>query len=162
MVSEMILDLGCGDYKIDGAIGLDLRRTACVDIVADAQRLPFKDGSFSRVSSSHLIEHFSHKKVGLVIFEWVRILESGGTIEIRCPDLRARALLFFLNPSWQNVRNIYGEQDYIGNQHLCGFSYSNLKTILELNGISKVKRVFDGYKNIPWIPDCLHVLGTKK
>lgn len=124
--------------------------------------LPFRDGSFDHVFSSHLIEHFSHREVGFVLVEWARVLVRGGTIEIRCPDLRARALLFFLNPSWQNMKNIYGEQDYFGNQHLCGLSYQSLKTLLESHGISNVKRVSKRYKGIPFIPDCLHILGQKK
>lgn len=28
----MMLDIGCGDNVIDDAIGLDMRKTACVDI----------------------------------------------------------------------------------------------------------------------------------
>jgi hypothetical protein len=88
--------------------------------------------------------------------------KKGGVLEIRCPDLRARAFLFFLNPSWQDVRNIYGAQDYAGNYHKCGFSYGLLKDLLESCGIHKVKRVIKGYKGIPFLPDCLHVKGVKK
>jgi len=158
----MILDLGCGDEKFEGSIALDLRRTRSVDIVADAHKLPFRDNSFDYVFSSHLIEHFSHRETESILREWIRILKHGGTIEIRCPDLRARALLFFLNPSWQNVRNIYGEQDYEGNQHRCGFAFKNLKSLLEACGISNVKRIKKGYKGLPFIPDCLNVMGKKK
>lgn len=158
----MILDIGCGDEKVEGAIALDMRKTKSVDILADARKLPLKDNVFDHVFCSHLIEHFSHRETESVLGEWVRVLKQGGTIEIRCPDLRARALLFFLNPSWQNVRNIYGEQDYEGNQHRCGFSYKNLKSLLILCGISNVKRINKGYKGLPFIPDCLHVVGKKK
>jgi len=158
----MILDIGCGNNRMEGVVGLDMRKTNCVDVVADARKLPFKDSSFDYVFSSHLIEHFSHREVGSVLSEWVRVLGQGGTIEIRCPDLRARALLFFLNPSWKNVKNIYGEQDYLGNQHQCGFSFQCLKSLLESHGISNVKRIVKGYKCLPFVPDCLHVLGKKK
>ncbi len=156
----MMLDIGCGEDK-KGDVGVDLRITGSVDIVSDARMLPFKDGSFDHVYSSHLIEHFSHREVRDVLVEWVRVLKRGGVIEIRCPDLRARALLFFLNPSWQNVRNIYGTQDYVFNQHRCGFSYGLLKQLLKSCGIKNVKRVIKGYKGIPFIPDCLHVKGIK-
>ena len=92
--------------------------------------MSFKDESFDHVYSNHLID-FSHREVRNVLVEWVRVLKKERVIEIRCRDLRARALLFFLNPSWQNLKNIYGGQDYVGNQHRCGFSYGLLKHLLE-------------------------------
>ena len=156
-----MLDIGCGENKREGAVGLDLRKMGLVDVLADARLLPFRNKSFDHVYSSHLIEHFSHREVSNVLVEWVRVLRRNGIIEIRCPDLRARALLFFLNPSWQNLKNIYGAQDYVGNNHKSGFSFGLLKGLLELIGIKDVKRVIKGYKGVPFIPDCLHVRGVK-
>jgi len=156
-----MLDIGCGESAKKGDIGLDFRKTSSVDVVADAHILPFKNECFDHVYSSHLIEHFGHREVINVLVEWVRVLKRNGIIEIRCPDLRARALLFFLNPSWQNVKDIYGEQDYVGNQHRCGFSFGLLKHLLESCGIRDVKRIIRGYKGIPFVPDCLHVKGVK-
>ena len=157
------LDIGCGDNKRIGFLGVDIRRTKVVDVITDARKLPFRDGSFDYVYSSHLIEHFSHQEIKSVLAEWVRILKKGGILEIRCPDLRARAFLFFFNPSWQNVINIYGGQDYADNYHKCGFSYGLLKSLLKSCGITKVKRVIKikGYKNLPFIPEDLHVKGIK-
>jgi len=93
--SLLILDIGCGDRKIESAIGLDIRRTKDANIIADARYLPFKNEVFDHVYSSHLIEHFSHREVKDVVKEWVHVLKKGGTIEIRCPWLRVRALIFF-------------------------------------------------------------------
>ncbi len=156
----MILDIGCGEVK-KGNIGVDLRRTDSVDVVADATKLPFKNEAFDEVRSSAVIEHFGHREVRNVVVEWVRVLRIGGALEIECPDLRARAFLFFLNPTLENVVNVYGGQEYLGNYHKCGFSYELLKALLESCGIKQVKRIIKGYKGIPFIPDCLHVKGTK-
>jgi len=155
------IDVGCGNNKKAGFLGVDIRRTKVVDVLADARNLPFRDESFDYVYSDQVLEHFSHTEVGNVLLEWVRVLKKGGIIEIRCPDLRARAFLFFLNPTWQNVKNIYGEQDFTGNYHKCGFSFGLLKHLLESCGIRNVKRVIKGYKGVPFIPDCLHVRGIK-
>ena len=157
------IDIGCGDRKRPEFIGVDVRKTKAVDVIADARKLPFRDSCFDYVYSSHLIEHFSHREVKNVLIEWVRVLRKGGTIEIRCPDLRARSLLFFLNPTWQNVINIYGAQDYPENTHKCGFSSGLLKSLLKSVGIRDVKRVIKikGYKNLPFIPEDLHVKGIK-
>jgi predicted SAM-dependent methyltransferase len=157
----MMLDIGCGDNRVEGAIALDMRKTTHVGILADARNLPFRDDAFDHVFSSHLIEHFSHRETKSVLREWIRVLRQDGIIEIKCPDLRARALLFFFNPSWQNVRNIYGEQDYVENEHRCGFAFNNLKSLLQECGISNIKRLVRGYRGLPFLPDCLHVIGKK-
>jgi predicted SAM-dependent methyltransferase len=160
-MKDLTLDIGCGEKKIEGSMGLDFRKTGSVDIIADARHLPFQNESFDHVYSSHVIEHFSHREVKGILTEWVRCLKGNGIFEIRCPDLRARSFLFFLNPSWQNIRNIYGAQDHSGNYHRCGFSYELLKDLLQVCGIRNVKRVIKGYKRIPFLPDCLHVRGIK-
>jgi SAM-dependent methyltransferase len=156
------LDIGCGENRRPGLIGIDFRKSVSPDVVADARMLPFRDESLDYAFSSHIIEHFSHREVAEALSEWARVLKKGGTMEIRCPDLRARALLFFLRPSWGNVKDIYGGQSYNGDQHRCGFSYGLLKHILEVHGIGDVKRIIRGYKGIPFIPDCLHVKGVKR
>jgi predicted SAM-dependent methyltransferase len=162
MSKAIICEIGCGDKKVfPNSIAIDIRKTQKVDVIADARFLPFKSESVDHVYSSHVIEHFSHRDVKLVLIEWVRILKPGSTFEIRCPDFRARALLFFINPSWNNVINVYGEQDYIENYHKCCFSYKLLRQILISLGINKLYRVYDGYHGIPFIPNDLHLIGKK-
>lgn len=91
----------------------------------------------------------------------VRVLKEGGSIELRCPDLRARALLFFINPSWNNIVNIYGEQNYPANFHKCGFSYTRIKELLSKSGLIKIRGIYDGAYGVPFIPCDLHVKGVK-
>lgn len=160
---KLICEIGCGECKVfEGSIGVDIRRTAKTDVLADARKLPFKDGCFDKVYSSHVIEHFSHNEIECVLIEWIRVLKNGGVFELRCPDLRARALIFFLRPSWENVRNIYGGQDYKENYHNCGFTYGLLKSILDKNSIIQIKRNLDGYRCIPLLPCDLHIRGIRR
>lgn len=159
---KLILEIGCGTTKVfQDSIGLDVRQVEGVDVVADARQLPFKDEYFDHVYSSHVIEHFSHREVKDVLDEWIRVLKVGGIFELRCPDLRLRALIFALNPKKQDIINIYGEQDYPENQHMCGFSYGILKKTLTELGIIKIKRFYEGYKGIPFLPSDLHIEGIK-
>lgn len=159
----IIVEIGCGDKKqFDDSIALDIRKTPVVNIICDAHHLPFKTESVDNIYSSHTVEHFSHTEVEGVLFEWCRTLKKGGILELRCPDLRARAFLFSLNPSWGDISNIYGGQDYPENTHKCGFSYGMLKALLSSVGIEKIKRIYDGYKGIPLIPSDLHIIGSKK
>jgi len=162
MKNILLLDIGCGNNKKKDSIGIDCRRTRKVDIISDAHRLPFKNETFDHVYSSHTIEHISHRKVKKVIKEWIRVLKKEGKIEIRCPDMYARALFFFSYPSWENMRKFYGGQDHKENFHKCGFSYHLIKEVLKENGIVDIKRVIDGYKGIPFLPNDLHVIGKKK
>ncbi|ODV48844.1 methyltransferase family protein [Methanohalophilus euhalobius] len=158
-----ICEIGPGDEKkMKDSIGIDIRKTKETNIIGDAHDMPFKNDCFDYVCSSHVIEHFSHCEVDNVLSEWTRILKPEGTLEILCPDLRARSLLFALKPSWGNIQNIYGGQDYSANYHKSGFSYKLLKNLLEKQGITQIKRIRDGYKGIPFIPNCLHVKGIKR
>ena len=160
--NKLILEIGCGENKqFKESIGLDIRPLKCVDVVSDARKLPFEDNHFDHVYSSHVIEHFSHQEVESVLKEWVRVLKIGGIFEIRCPDFRMRTLFFALRPNWDDIKNIYGEQDYDANYHKCGFSYDLMKKILNKVGIIKIRRVYDGYKGIPFLPSDLHIKGIK-
>jgi predicted SAM-dependent methyltransferase len=159
---QIIIEIGCGEKKLfEQSIALDIRKTKIVDIIGNAKFLPLKNASVDYIYSSHTIEHFSHTEIHALLKEWTRILKSGGIIELRCPDLRIRTLLFFLHPCWQHIKYIYGRQDYPENTHRCGFSYNILKSLLISVGINKVKRIYDGYIGIPLIPRDLHVVGKK-
>jgi len=48
------LDIGCGNRK-RGDVGVDIKRTPVVDVVADAHYLPFRDCSFDEVVSYECI-----------------------------------------------------------------------------------------------------------
>jgi len=74
------LDVGCGERKKDNFIGLDIRKLPQVDIVAMlvSYRLGMK---LEYMYSSHLIEHFSHREVGRILAEWVRVLSEEGYLK---------------------------------------------------------------------------------
>jgi predicted SAM-dependent methyltransferase len=158
----LICEIGCGDTPtFENSVRIDIRKTPSVTVIADARHLPFKNDVFDHVYSSHTIEHFPHREIPDVLQEWLRICIPGGTIELRCPDLRIRSLLFFIQPTIQNIKNIYGEQDYPENFHRSGFSFGILKTMLEKCGVHTIRRIADEYKGIPFIPNDLHIVGTK-
>lgn len=79
---EMILDVGCGDAKVKGAIGMDIARLPGVDVVHDLNKFPwpFKDGSFDKIYLNNLIEHLPDT---IKVMEEVhRILKKGGILHI--------------------------------------------------------------------------------
>ena len=82
------LNIGCGQKRVVGAINLDMNpaRWAWVNVTADAHVLPFPDGVFDSVVSSHVIEHL-HSPVA-ALREMARVLHPGGTMAHVIPDHR--------------------------------------------------------------------------
>jgi len=56
---EKRLDVGCGQRKLPGAIGLDRVALPGVDVVHDLNVLPypFPDNEFNEIYARHVIEH---------------------------------------------------------------------------------------------------------
>lgn len=82
------LHIGAGRKRIEGAVNLDADpdRARWLDLLADGQRLPFRDGAFDSVVSSHVIEHLA-RPVG-ALRDMVRVLRIGGYMVHIIPDAR--------------------------------------------------------------------------
>ena len=83
------LDIGCGENKQEGFVGMDIRPGAGVDIVQDLETFPWPlpDESVSLAVSSHVLEHINpHKFVFMNLMNEVwRILKPGGRFAIAVP-----------------------------------------------------------------------------
>ena len=84
-----ILDLGCGDNKVEGAIGLDNIALSEVDIVHDLLHFPYpiKANSFDTIYLRHVIEHFNIDKINNIMNECYRILKKDGQLFINVPHV---------------------------------------------------------------------------
>jgi predicted SAM-dependent methyltransferase len=83
-VPHIVVDIGCGDSKYPGAIGIDLFPLAGVDIVADIGRgLPLRDSSVDSVHASHVFEHFDDL-VGLMNEIW-RVCKPDARLFVTVP-----------------------------------------------------------------------------
>lgn len=92
------IDLGCGDNKQKGFVGVDIIKTKGVDVVHDLTKYPwpFKDNSVDEIWASHYVEHLPHGvglQDGMVDFmnECWRIMKKG-------------AIARFLTPYYANAR----------------------------------------------------------
>jgi RHS repeat-associated protein len=70
------LNLGSGDNPMPGAVNVDSRPLPGVDVVADAEHLPFKSGSFS---DAHAVNPYGFQPVNP---ETARVLEPGGRLTV--------------------------------------------------------------------------------
>ncbi len=138
------IDLGCGDHKKDGYLGLDNRRDSSADVLADVRALPFRNLTVDEINASHILEHFPRSTTSAVLREWHRVLKPGGSIQLFAPRLEHYALLtLFAALLGATIDHIlpylYGTQDYQGNYHFTGFTAGSLKSTLELAGFSQVR-----------------------
>jgi ubiquinone/menaquinone biosynthesis C-methylase UbiE len=87
---EKILDVGCGQAKTVGAIGMDMNPATQADILADANNLPwpFKANAFDRIVCRHIVEHVTD----LILFmeEVHRVGRPGAVVEIITPHFSNR------------------------------------------------------------------------
>lgn len=85
-----ILDLGCGQHKTPGAIGIDLIPGSQADIIYNLEIYPWPlaDNSFERVVCKHIVEHVTD----LVRFmeEVHRVSRNGAVVEIVTPHFTNR------------------------------------------------------------------------
>ena len=77
-----ILDVGCGDAKVQGAIGLDIVPLDGVDVVHDLNSYPwpFEDESFDEIYMLNIIEHLPNTI--RVMEEIYRLLKKEGSVHI--------------------------------------------------------------------------------
>jgi len=113
----MKLDVGCG-FRKRGDIGVDLRRTDEVDILADAHFLPFKEETFEEVCTYHLIEHVKNPKA--VLTEISQVLKAGGKLTVETPNFSSK-----------NVR--------ADSSHIRSYNWISLKRQLEDAGFRDVR-----------------------
>lgn len=84
---KVLLDLGCGDNKCEGYLGVDQFRTPSVDIVHNLFDFPwpFADSSVDGVHCSHFFEHVPGLLRGKFMDEVWRILKYGSKCRIIVP-----------------------------------------------------------------------------
>lgn len=85
--TSLSLDVGCGDWKQEGCIGMDMRDREGVDVVHDAEVLPwpFQDDTFTKVILSHVMEHLNPKLHVLIMDEIWRVTKPGGVVMLAMP-----------------------------------------------------------------------------
>jgi predicted SAM-dependent methyltransferase len=85
ITSELRLDLGSGQSKKEGFLGVDLHKVEGVDIQADLFKpdWPFEDNSVDEIWCSHFIEH--HPDLCLFWRELYRILKPDAKATIIAP-----------------------------------------------------------------------------
>lgn len=126
------LDIGCGEQK-RGDIGVDLKSTSQVDVVADAHNLPFQSQIFGRCYAFALLEHVDNPLI--VLEEIRRVLKVEGELEILVPTdsrLRSDYVVLILSLHFRHLLQEYKAMK--SGQHKWQYSEEFLARILNIVG----------------------------
>jgi len=87
------INVGCGNQRIPGFVGIDRVATPAADVVRDITRgLPFEDSSIDEIYCDNVLEHIGPGEDFIfVLNELYRVLKPGGLATIIVPDARSQA-----------------------------------------------------------------------
>lgn len=150
MVDSVKLNIGCGDKKVPGYIGIDIVDRG-QEIVADIRNIPLPDNHADEILSVHVIEHVYQWEAAPLLTEWLRILKPGGKMVIECPNL-LRVLRTVFETGEITVPMFWWP--IYGNQHLkdplmChkyGYTPETLVNLMKSVGLTEVKQETALYK----------------
>lgn len=139
----MKIDIGCGDHKREGFVGIDIAHGSQVDIVIDIERdnLPFEDNSIDYVFSNHAFEHIRSPQK--ILREIVRVCKHNAVVEIWTPYLKSNDAFvlghfsFYNETIWKHICYEYDDfyfADAPGRFELMSYHYilyPNILPVLE-------------------------------
>jgi predicted SAM-dependent methyltransferase len=127
------LNIGCGHKPLANYLNVDKRNLPNVDIVAEADALPFEKNTVKEIFSSHLLEHFTLIELTKNILpKWYALLEKNGILTTIIPDAESMILAYTAgNMSFSDLLEVtFGAQDYDDDYHQTMFTTSTFKNIL--------------------------------
>jgi autotransporter strand-loop-strand O-heptosyltransferase len=153
------LNIGCGDYPMNGYINID-KYCKTADVIADASKLPYENETVDEIYTSHLLEHLNKYEISGAVKEWYRVLKTDGKIDIEVPDFE-EILKFWLSSEDKTgfaMDTVFGLQTRAGEEHKFGFTKDILKRMLLDVGFSEIE-----VKNIySHGQECIRAIGYKK
>jgi len=129
---KKILDLGCGNRKYKGAVGVDINHKSDANIIHDLNKFPypFSDKSYDIVYSSNTIEH----------------LENPLQFLKECKRI-AREKVVIITDNQTSLHYIFGNR-YKNDPHLFAWNDHSLFRLMKKAGLKNIKIEIDGgYKS---------------
>ncbi len=78
-----ILNVGSGSRRLPNATNIDVFAYPGVDIVSDAETLPFEDAAVDAIVCDNVLEHT--RRPHKVVAEFIRVLKPGGQVYVAVP-----------------------------------------------------------------------------
>lgn len=153
------LDIGCGKYKQDGAIGIDHSDLPEIDIKHDLNIFPWplKESSFSEIHCYHVLEHV--QDVVRFMQEIYRVSEDGAKVYIKVPHASCSKSLW-TDPTHYRGFTTRSFLDYFSKESYFSY-YANTNFIVESQKLNYC--LYDGKRDtkIPrWWQNIWNKLGN--
>ena len=173
-MTELKLNLGCGDKILPGYVNVDIvesRAGKRPDVLCDLRRLtPFEDGSVDEVLAVHVIEHLWRWESLDILTEWVRVLRPGGKMILECPNLITACEEFLKNPNVASSTGIEGQKTmwvFYGDPswqdpimvHRWGYTPASLTRLMRYAGLTNVRQEPAQFKQRE--PRDMRIVGEK-
>jgi len=123
--------------------------------------LNYADGSVGTVRASHILEHYSHRDIGNVLAEWVRVLKPGGTLKVAVPDFRWVAERYLAGEDVNVQGYVMGGHVDAADHHGCIFDEEALREALEAAGLVDIRPWKSEIEDCAALPVSLNLMGTK-
>lgn len=94
----MKLDLGCGNRRSDGYVGIDRHRSPATHVVADITKLPLREGCADEILLDNVIEHVADLIV--LMREVARVSRDGARVVVVTPHFTSWA-------SWRDPTHLH-------------------------------------------------------
>lgn len=95
------VNLGSGDYKLDGWLNVDIATRDKPDLVANLARpLPFADGSVDYIHTEDFFAALTLDQAHDFLRECRRVLKPEGVMRLLTPDLEKFARKYLEDPQW--------------------------------------------------------------
>src|SRR5881409_1569518 len=101
------VDVGCGNAKRPGFIGVDLIEGTDYRCDISVERLPFSDASVEHLFSAHCLEHIPPERLGHVFQEFTRVTADDGMIELWHTHALHRDAYIFDHRTFLTEENYY-------------------------------------------------------
>lgn len=121
----MLLVVGAGERRVEGATHHDIQPLKGIDIVCDFWDLPkrVEPESCEEIHMTHVLEHFAMAKTHGVLELLYGLLKSGGKLYIEVPNFYWHAMKIIQNPrDRQIIEYAFGGQLNDYDYHYNGFT----------------------------------------
>ncbi len=168
------LNYGCGDTRMTGYLGIDVRPCRGADhVLAAWDTTPFHAESVDEIYSRHMLEHLNPPDANRTLAAWFSLLKPDGLLRLIVPDIAFHALqILDQQTSWTEdpdenlahaMAGFYGWHDPSrgGNKedaHRWGYTWETCGKLIQGIGFIHLQRILSGADSEPWH---LHVTARK-
>lgn len=139
---KILIHLGCGDVNSSEFINVDTRPAPHIHYICDVTNLSiFQSDYADLIYACHVLEHVPHNSLKKTLWEWRRVLKSGGILRLSVPDFDK---IIHIYRSCNNDINsmlapLIGGQNYKYNFHCAVFNLKYLSDKLKEVGFSDIR-----------------------